>query len=73
MKHQIIDYYRYIDDIYNMHTTNIENTLMEFRAIHQKIKFTMEKETQTKLPGLNHYKHNQLKFGAIPETHHHPI
>jgi hypothetical protein len=37
----------YVDDIliiYNTYTTNMENTLMEFNAIHPKIKFTIEKE-----------------------------
>jgi nucleoside-specific outer membrane channel protein Tsx len=46
-KHQIIDYYRYVDDIliiYNTNTTNIENTLLEFNSIYPSIKFTMEKE-----------------------------
>jgi nucleoside-specific outer membrane channel protein Tsx len=43
-KFQIIDYYRYVDDIliiYNTRTPNIDNTLCEFNKIHPKIKFTM--------------------------------
>jgi hypothetical protein len=50
-KHQIIDYYRDVDDIliiYNEHHTDIDNTLDEFNRIHPKIKFTIEKETQNK-------------------------
>jgi hypothetical protein len=48
-KHRIIDYHRDLEDIliiYNTHTTNIDNTLTEFKAVHPKIKFTIEKETQ---------------------------
>jgi hypothetical protein len=55
-KHQIIDYYRYVDDIliiYNEHHTNIDNTLNEFNRIHLKIKFTVEKETQNKINCLD--------------------
>jgi nucleoside-specific outer membrane channel protein Tsx len=46
-KHQIIDYYRYVDDIliiYNEQHTNIRNTLDKFNNIRQKIKFTMEQD-----------------------------
>jgi hypothetical protein len=45
-KHQIIYYYRYVDDIliiYNAQLTNIDNTIDEFNKIHPKIKFTLEK------------------------------
>jgi hypothetical protein len=68
-KHQIIYYYRYVDDIlilYNTHTANIENTLTEFNIIHPKIKFSIEKETHDKLNYLNlaiTNKQNQLTFG----------
>jgi nucleoside-specific outer membrane channel protein Tsx len=47
-KHQIMDYYRYMDDIlvvYNAQKTNIISTLEEFNAIHPKLKFTMEQQT----------------------------
>jgi hypothetical protein len=40
MKYQIIDYYRYVDDIliiYNTQTTNIHNALNEFNRIHPKL------------------------------------
>jgi hypothetical protein len=36
-KHQILDYYRYVDNIliiYNTHNTNIENTSEELNTIH---------------------------------------
>jgi hypothetical protein len=64
-EYHIINYHRYVDDIliiYNMHTTNIVNTLMEFNAIHEKIKFTIKKETHNKL-NYPENKHNQLTFG----------
>jgi hypothetical protein len=47
-KHQIIDYYRYVDDIliiYNEQDTNIQSTLDKFNNIHPKIKFTIEQES----------------------------
>jgi hypothetical protein len=37
---QIIDYHRYVD-VYNTHTTTINNTLEEFNKIHPRIKFTI--------------------------------
>jgi hypothetical protein len=55
-KHHITDYYRYVDDIliiYNMHTTNIDNTLADFNTLHPHIQFTMEKETGNKLNYLD--------------------
>jgi hypothetical protein len=54
--HQITDYYRYVDDIfivYNTQKTNISNTLKEFNAIHHKVKFTMEQQSQNKLNYLD--------------------
>jgi hypothetical protein len=47
-KHQIIDYYQYVDDIpiiYNEQHTNILSTLDEFNKIHPKIKFAIEQES----------------------------
>jgi nucleoside-specific outer membrane channel protein Tsx len=55
-KHQIVDYYRYIDDILiicNEHHTNIDNTSDEFNKIHPKIKFTIEKENQDEINYLD--------------------
>jgi hypothetical protein len=53
-KYQIMDYYRYVDDIlivYNEQKTNIINALEDFNAIHSKLKFTMEQGTQN---GINY-------------------
>jgi hypothetical protein len=64
-EYHIIDHHRYVDNIliiYNTHTTNIKNTLMEFNAVHQKIKFTIKKETCNKL-NYPEDKHSQLTFG----------
>jgi nucleoside-specific outer membrane channel protein Tsx len=55
-KHQITDYYRYVDDlltIYNEDTTNIENTLADFNSIHPNIQFTIKKETHNKINYLD--------------------
>jgi hypothetical protein len=43
-KHNIIDYYRYVDDIliiYNEDNTNIDNTLIEFNTKHPNIQYTI--------------------------------
>jgi hypothetical protein len=56
MKYQIIDYYRYVDDIliiYIAQTTNISNALNEFNRIHPNIKFTMEEEQDNKINYLD--------------------
>jgi hypothetical protein len=55
-KHHTVDYYRYVEDIlivYNVHTTNIHDTLTDFNTIHSKIHFTMETETDSKLNYLD--------------------
>ena len=46
-KYQIIDYFRYVDDILiicNSHISNIGYMLYEFSNIHTNIKFTIEEE-----------------------------
>jgi hypothetical protein len=51
-KNQIIDHYRYIDDIliiYNSKHTNIHNILKEFNTVHPNLKFTLETETHNKI------------------------
>jgi hypothetical protein len=56
LKSQIIDYYRYVDDIliiYNAHTTNINDVLDKFNKIHPKIKFTIEKEENNRINFLD--------------------
>jgi hypothetical protein len=43
-KYQILDYYRYVDDIlivYNKNITDIENTLNAFNTVHPKINVTI--------------------------------
>jgi hypothetical protein len=48
IKHKIISYHRYVDDIlivYNTQHTNINNTLNEFNNIHRKIQFSTEAES----------------------------
>jgi DNA mismatch repair ATPase MutL len=70
-KHQIIDYYRYIDDIliiYNEQYTKIENTLNEFNSVHHKIKFTMKKETRNRINYLDMTtikEHNKITFNIF--------
>jgi hypothetical protein len=53
---QIIDYHRYVNDIliiYNTHITNIDDILNKFNSIHHKIKFTIEKEENSKINFLD--------------------
>ena len=55
-KYQIIDYFRYVDDIlifYNSHISNIDDMLYEFNNIHTNMKFTIEKETNNKINFLD--------------------
>jgi hypothetical protein len=50
-KHQII-YYRHVDDIlvvYDEQITNIINMIEHFNAIHPKLKFTVEQQTQNRI------------------------
>jgi hypothetical protein len=63
-----MDYYRYVDDIliaYNAQKTNIINTLDAFNAVHPKLKFTMEQQTQNTLNYLDittKKNHSELNF-----------
>jgi hypothetical protein len=68
--HQIIDYYRYVDDIliiYNSEHTNIHNILKEFNTVHPNLKFTLETETHNKINYLNITvnKQDKLTFGIF--------
>jgi hypothetical protein len=48
LRHKIIGYFRYVDDIlliYNPNKTNIQEMLAEFNKQQQNIKFEIEKET----------------------------
>jgi hypothetical protein len=51
-KHQIIDYYRHVDDIliiYNSEHTDTQNTLKELNTVHPNLKLTLETETHNKI------------------------
>jgi hypothetical protein len=55
-ENQIIDYYRYVDNIlitYDAQKTNIEHTPNEFNSTHPKIKFTTENERQNEIDCLD--------------------
>jgi hypothetical protein len=55
-KHNVTDYYQYIDDIliiYNEDNTNIDNTLTEFNTIHPNIQYTIEKQNDNTLNYLD--------------------
>jgi nucleoside-specific outer membrane channel protein Tsx len=80
-KYEIIDYYRYVDDIliiYNAQTTNINNTLDKFNIIHPKIMITTEEEQDNKINYLDITTvktHNRLQPGIYrkPTTMDHII
>jgi hypothetical protein len=67
-KHNILDYYRYLDDIlivYNENHTNMDDTLQEFNSIHLNIHYTIDKETNHKRNYLDitiNNTHNTLTF-----------
>ena len=55
-KHKIIDYFRYMDDIlliFNSNHTDIQTILNDFNAVHPKLKFTAEIETDNKINYLD--------------------
>ena len=55
-KHEIIDYFRYVDDIlliFDPNHTNIQTILNDFNAIHPKLKFMAEIETDNKINYLD--------------------
>jgi nucleoside-specific outer membrane channel protein Tsx len=68
-KHDIIDYYRYVDDVltvYNEDNTNIDNTLNDFNSIHPNIQYTIEKQKDNTLNYLDisiEYVDNNFVFG----------
>jgi hypothetical protein len=78
-----MDYYRYVDDIliiYNVQKTNIMNTLDEFNAIHPKLKFSMEQQTQNRINYLYltiTKNQNEWRFGIyrnpLPQTSYYMI
>jgi tRNA/tmRNA/rRNA uracil-C5-methylase (TrmA/RlmC/RlmD family) len=68
-KHQIIAYYRHVDEIlliYNSEHTNIHNTLQEFNTVHPNLKFTFETEIRNKINYLGitiNKQQDKLTFG----------
>jgi hypothetical protein len=70
LKHKILSYRRYVDDIlitYDTTNANINNTLSDFNKLHHKIQFTIENELNNQInfldiPILRH--HNNLQFGT---------
>jgi hypothetical protein len=62
-KHHIINYCRYVDDIFlifDSNHTSIHNILKDFNALHPKIKFTAEVETNHSLNYLDIIIHKTL-------------
>jgi hypothetical protein len=55
-KHNIIAYYRHVDDIlivYNCEKTNINATLLQYNSLHRKLQFTIENEYNNRLNFLD--------------------
>jgi hypothetical protein len=55
-KHQIVRYFRFVDDILIIYDTNhsdVHNILDDFNTIHPKLKFTAEQETNNQLNFLD--------------------
>jgi hypothetical protein len=73
LKHKIIGYFRYVDDIlliYNQNKTNIEEILTEFNKQQPTIKFTIKKETQIhKLPRPNNTTRAETRIHNTQKTH----
>jgi hypothetical protein len=71
IKHKIISYHRYVDDIllvYNTLHTDINKTLKEFNDIHHKILFTTEEEIDNQITFLDlsiSRTPNNLQFGIF--------
>jgi hypothetical protein len=56
IKHNVIDYHRYVDDmliVYNEKQTNINQLLLDFNKIHKKLQYTMEAQTGNRLNFLD--------------------
>ena len=71
-KHKIIDYFRYVDDIlliFDSNHTDIQTILNDFNAIHLKLKFTAEIETDNKINYLDVTIHTEPpQTGRFPYT-----
>ncbi|KAK5647843.1 hypothetical protein RI129_002735 [Pyrocoelia pectoralis] len=88
-KDYVIFWGRYVDDIICLHTANdneVIDFLQEINLLHPKINFTMEKESNAKLPFLDvllHRSHSHIDFSIyrkptttenlIPFDSEHPI
>jgi hypothetical protein len=56
LRHHIIGYYRYVDDlllVFDTQITNICNVLQEFNTVTPTLRFTLEEETNNKINFLN--------------------
>jgi hypothetical protein len=56
LRHHIIGYYRYVDDlllVFDARTTNIHDVLLEFNAVTPTLRFTLEEEKNNKLTFLD--------------------
>jgi hypothetical protein len=68
IKHQIMGYFRYVDNIliiYNQNKTNIQEKLTEFNKQTNNIKFTIEEEQHNSINFLDltiHRKRTKLEF-----------
>ena len=68
IKHCILGYYRYVDDIlilYDSSNTHIQSILKDFNIIHPNLNFTLETETNNQLNYLDitiHRTNTNLKF-----------
>jgi hypothetical protein len=68
VKQQIIEYFRYADDIliiYDQNKTNTDHTLKEFNKLRQTIKFTIKKEQQESIYFLAFLIHRNEKSFEI--------
>jgi hypothetical protein len=88
-KHKIIKYFRYVDDIlvvFGSNHTDIQTILNDFNAIHPKLKFTEEAETNNKINyidinihrtptdwRISIYRKPTFTDTIIPYTSNHPI
>jgi hypothetical protein len=69
LKHKVISYHRYVDDIlitYDTSNTNINDTLSDFNNLHHKLHFTIENELNNQINFLDPTilrHHNNLQFG----------
>jgi hypothetical protein len=71
MKHKILSYHRYVDDIliiYNSFNTDINKTLLEFNNVNRKIQFSIQEEINNQINFLDltiSRLHDSLQFGIF--------